>query len=502
MKKIVTIFIFFIFCVCETVYASNETDKISNSNKIFYTIKNDDCLWVFDDNDKEFLSAEKILDDVVSVSRGYAITIDNTLWDCTGEQPVKIADTVKSISVGYNHVLIVKQDNTLWGYGNNADGKLGLSEDLYETPVKIMNNVEKAEAGSDHSIVLKTDGSVWTFGSNLYGQLGYGDIRSSSIPHKIMENMMDIVAGTSATFAIDINNDLFMCGTMFGNADGNDLDRLIHKTPIKLMESVKDISVDYKRSLVLKTDDTLWQYAFSDWNDDVGIVYISDDVNSIGEWTENGNKKLVLKNNGELYMYQLEVGGHTFEKVTEGVKLPIENYYNNQKNFTDILSKSEEEQKAITSLTKAGIINGVSETEFSPDKSMTRAEIAALLLRMTAEEGGTGNGGFYDVSSDDWYCGVASKSAELGIVKGFEDNTFRGEDTISKLQFVSLVSRTLEKERDYEYKTNDNLSVPDWAKEDVSLAISAGLISENENLDGDITRSEAAVILYKLYDLI
>lgn len=518
MKKIVTFFIFFVFCIYGTVHATNETNTISNAYNIFYSIKNDGSLWSFEYENNELSNLKKVFEDAIFVSKEFVIKSDNTLWRCEDEtEPIKIMDDVKYVSVGAGHTLIVKNDNTLWGLGYNEYGQLGQGEIkrtddyfkyeycepyFYEEPVKIMNNVEKAEAGSSHSVVLKTDGSVWTFGDNLYGQLGYEHKKINPMPCKILENMEDIVAGTSATFAIDINNDLFMCGTMFGNAIGGDLDKIVQKTPIKLIEDVKDISVDYKRSLVLKTDNSLWQYAFSEGSDDVGIIHITDDVNSIGEWTENGSKKAVLKNNGELYMYHLEVGGVQFTKIMDDIKLPEEKTVLNTKEFTDISNKSEEEQKAINSLTKAGIIKGISETEFSPDKSMTRSEIAALLLRMTAEEESAGNGGFYDVSSDDWYCGVASKSAELGIVKGFEDNTFRGDDTISKLQFVSLVSRTLEKERDLEYKINNNLSVPDWAKEDISLAISAGIISENENLDGDITRSEAAVILYKLYDLI
>lgn len=518
MKKIVTIFIFFVFCIYGTVYASYETKTISNAYSIFYSIKNDGSLWSFEYENNELSNLKKVFEDAIFVSKEFVIKSDNTLWHCEDEtEPIKIMDDVKYVSVGAGHTLIVKNDNTLWGLGYNEYGQLGQGEIkrtddyfkyeycepyFYEEPVKIMNNVEKAEAGSSHSVVLKTDGSVWTFGDNLYGQLGYKHDGINPMPCKILENMEDIVAGTSATFAIDINNDLFMCGTMFGNAIGGDLDKIVQKTPIKLIEDVKDISVDYKRSLVLKTDNSLWQYAFSEGSDDVGIIHITDDVNSIGEWTENGSKKAVLKNNGELYMYHLEVGGVHFTKIMDDIKLPEEKTVLNTKEFTDISNKSEEEQKAINSLTKAGIIKGISETKFSPDKFMTRSEIAALLLRMTAEEESAGNGGFYDVSSDDWYCGVASKSAELGIVKGFEDNTFRGEDTISKLQFASLVSRTLEKERDLEYKINNNLSVPDWAKEDISLVISAGIISENENLDGDITRSEAAVILYKLYDLI
>ncbi len=537
MKKIVTIFIFFVFCIYGTVYASNETKTISNAYSIFYSIKNDGSLWSFEYENNELSNLKKVFEDAIFVSKEFVIKSDNTLWHCEDEtEPIKIMDDVKYVSVGAGHTLIVKNDNTLWGLGYNEHGQLGQGEIkrtddyfkyeycepyFYEEPVKIMNNVEKAEAGSSHSVVLKTDGSVWTFGSNSYGELGCGNhVKYSNRPVKIMDNIVSVFAGESSSFAIDKNNTMYRWGSNYGNGVGLKDSEIVY-TPIEYVENAKSINSHWGFNLVLKQDNSLWIVGDSKKESTgytcypTGIDFkdlplkLLDNVNCMTEWSDSLNHNtLILSNSGEVFQFNLTEGEekHTpkFEltKIIDDIKLQEEKTVLNTKEFTDISNKSEEEQKAINSLTKAGIIKGISETEFSPDKSMTRSEIAALLLRMTAEEESAGNGGFYDVSSDDWYCGVASKSAELGIVKGFEDNTFRGDDTISKLQFVSLVSRTLEKERDLEYRINDNLSVPDWAKEDISLAISAGIISENENLDGDITRSEAAVILYKLYDLI
>ena len=506
-----------IICNITCAYAANSNSTISTAESIFYFIKSDNSLWQFEIKE-DTIQYEKLLDDVVFVSREYAIKSDSTLWDCaTYTNPLKIMDDIKSVSSSYKHTLIIKTDNTLWGLGYNEYGQLGQGDIIkttddyfkyeycepyfYEEPVKIMNNVSDAKAGGNHSVVLKTDGSMYTFGGGSYGQLGYGNpLRLSNEQRAVMRNVERIEAGSSSSFAFKEDGTVWWCGTLFEeHIDSEELD---HYAFENFYDDVRDISVRYRIAFVLKEDDSLWKYVFSGEGKEARKEKILDDVNCISTESINECNVLILKNNGELFFYEYVDGNHILEKISDNVKIPQERVIAPERNFIDISNKSEEEQKAINSLTKAGIINGVSETEFLPDKTMTRAEIAALLLRMTAEEESEGNGGFYDVSSDDWYCGVASKSAELGIVKGFEDNTFRGEDTISKLQFVSLVSRTLEKERGWEYKTNDNLSVPDWAKEDISLAISEGIISENENLDGDITRSEAAVILYKLYDLI
>ncbi|MCD8181465.1 MAG: S-layer homology domain-containing protein, partial [Firmicutes bacterium] len=167
--------------------------------------------------------------------------------------------------------------------------------------------------------------------------------------------------------------------------------------------------------------------------------------------------------------------------------------------------KSDEAQKAVNALTRAGIIRGVSDTEFAPDAAVTRAEAAALLLRMTAQSDADGNGGFSDVTEDMWYYDTAGASKKYGIISGFEDNTFRGDDRISKVQLISLAARALKNERNVTASETENTyDAPEWAAEEIALALNSGLITENDlsDLNTPISRADAAVILYRLYDRI
>jgi hypothetical protein len=246
-------------------------------------------------------------------------------------------------------------------------------------------------------------------------------------------------------------------------------------------------------------------------------IKIMDDVNSISEWTfMNDNTALILNNSGELFEFSLTHidDGDTYKpqysisKITDDVKLadPIERKEQTIY-FKDISDKTTEEQKAINSLCKAGITEGTNETTFSPDKEVTRAETAALLLRMSAVPETDGDG-FSDVTADNWYYGTASTSKKYGIVKGYEDNTFRGDENVSALQFISLNARVLKNERNVEAKNTVDVpyNIPEWYRNDIRIALKEGLITEEE-LDGflnngSITRAEAAVILYRLYDRI
>lgn len=510
------------------IQMSAEAETIAGS-KYFINTDGDLCgIEVTTEN--EFKAIHSILNDIVFVDKdGYAIDDNGTLWSWTeiSQQPVHIMDNVVSVSSGYNHTLIVKKDNTLWGYGANDDCQLGENTaDKIDTPIKIMNNVKKAVAGDCHSVILKTDGSVLTLGSNAYGQLGCGDdIKTSDRALKVMTNAKDIFAGETASFAIDDNNVLWRWGTNYGNGVGLKKDE-IQFIPIKYIRDAKSVDSHWGFNLVLKEDNTLWLYGE---NEGTNIGYtcyptginlvdlpmeLMNGVNSISGWNSlNSHESLILKNDGELFKFDLIEGNikHTpeykIEKLVDNVKISSKPEELALHKFNDIFSKPEEMQNAINALSKSGIIYGTSDTEFSPDKPITRAEIIGLLLRMTAKSEESGNGGFVDVTADKWYYHIAGASKKYEIVSGFEDNTFRGDEVTSKVQLVSLVARVLRNEKDIDIKedVHDILDIPDWAEKDVAIAQQEELIYSQEELtnpNDPITRGEAAIILYRLYNII
>lgn len=184
---------------------------------------------------------------------------------------------------------------------------------------------------------------------------------------------------------------------------------------------------------------------------------------------------------------------------------------NNEKDFEDIKHLSKEMQESIKILAAKGIIEGTSEKEFSPEDSISRAEVAALLLRVLSQVDPNADGGFTDVKKSDWFYGTAGSAKAYGMILGFEDNTFRGNLTIAKDQILAIASRVLQREMKYitpekpeEWLTfEDASSIADWAEKDIALTTMANIITRTADntihAEENMTRGDAALIIMRLF---
>ncbi len=82
-----------------------------------------------------------------------------------------------AIAPGYRHALVLMEDGTVRAFGNNDDGQLGDgTTESRDAPVVVqgLTDVVKLMGGFMHSVALKRDGTVWVWGRNSYGNLGTG----------------------------------------------------------------------------------------------------------------------------------------------------------------------------------------------------------------------------------------------------------------------------------------------------------------------------------------
>ncbi|MDN3692353.1 hypothetical protein QWZ06_08785 [Chryseobacterium tructae] len=114
----------------------------------------------------------------------------------------------QSVSGGYSHSVGIKKDGTLWAWGRNEYGQLGIGYvDSQSTPKQIgtANSWKKASAGHYHSAAIKADGTLWTWGGNNYGQLGSGVGFMQVTPMQIgaATDWVDVASGDSYVIALN-----------------------------------------------------------------------------------------------------------------------------------------------------------------------------------------------------------------------------------------------------------------------------------------------------------
>ena len=106
--------------------------------------------------------------------------------------PVSSLSGITAIAAGAGHVLALKNDSTIWAWGENASGQLGNGttnntsvNSSIPGPVSYLTDVIAIAAGFTHSLVLKNDRTLWGWGDNSAGQLGNGTSNDSDVPIQI-----------------------------------------------------------------------------------------------------------------------------------------------------------------------------------------------------------------------------------------------------------------------------------------------------------------------------
>lgn len=168
-------------------------------------------------------------------------------------------------------------------------------------------------------------------------------------------------------------------------------------------------------------------------------------------------------------------------------------------------------KEEISIMASEGIIKGKSEDIFDPNGKITRAEFSALISRvLMLNEDSDGILPFKDVKKDEWYYGSVLAIFESGLIDGKSETSFDPKGNITREEMTKIMGQMLinysfekgDLEVLSEFKDADKIS--DWAKEGAATSVHYKLVkgdNGNFNPKGDTTRAEAAVILYRLYEL-
>lgn len=134
-----------------------------------------------------------------------------------------------------------------------------------------------------------------------------------------------------------------------------------------------------------------------------------------------------------------EVATIFFRLLTDETR---ESYWSQSSGFTDVASGAWY-NNAVSTLTRAGILDGYEDGSFRPNASITRAEFTKIAVSFFKHVGGASSNPFNDVPDSAWYAEFVKAAAELGLIDGYEDGTFRPNAPITRAEDCTIVNRTL-----------------------------------------------------------
>lgn len=237
---------------------------------------------------------------------------------------VDISD-VKAIAVSNTFMLALKNDGTVWGWGVDLGGSLGKGYlTKIWTPMQIngIDNVVKIATGaSGQCFAIKNDGTVWAWGTNEFGELGLGnttDERASIMPTQVnISNVKDITCCYGVTFILKNDGTVWASGDgeygLMGNGGYNGSTTFI-QVPIT---NVISIGSGYAHVLAVKDDGTIW--AWGNNNDyEVGSFSNSysqprpikvEGIDHVVAVSGGYQHSLALKNDGTVWVWGLNTNG-------------------------------------------------------------------------------------------------------------------------------------------------------------------------------------------------
>jgi hypothetical protein len=170
-------------------------------------------------------------------------------------------------------------------------------------------------------------------------------------------------------------------------------------------------------------------------------------------------------------------------------------------------------EAAINNMGSRMVVSGVGANAFEPDRSITRAEFATIIVKALGLMPGIGENTFSDVGASDWYCSFTEAAGLYNLISGYPDGTFGPNDPITREQAMVILYRAMALTG-----LNTSLTSTDvdalldgfsdaeksavYAREGIAACIEAGIVMGKDNNkiapQEDITRAEVAVIIERL----
>jgi alpha-tubulin suppressor-like RCC1 family protein len=235
----------------QTISGGNNWKNVSLGTIHSAAIKSDGTLWIWGSGGVGALGTN----DTISRSSPVQTISGGTNW--------------KGVSLGANTSAAIKTDGTLWLWGSGGNGQLGTgNRTSVSSPVQTIsggNNWKSISlsTGTPHAVAIKTDGTLWSWGRNADGQVGVSGTTEQLFPTQTIaggNNWKFASAGCYSSAAIKTDGTLWLWGTgdngRLGNNSLSDVSSAVQT--VAGGNNWRSVSTFVRHTAAIKTDGTLW----------------------------------------------------------------------------------------------------------------------------------------------------------------------------------------------------------------------------------------------------
>ena len=182
--------------------------------------------------------------------------------------PVGGLPGVTAVATGAYHVLALTADGTVWAWGENQYGQLGLgtSGSAVTTPTQVpwLSGITALATGPTayHSLAIASDGTVWAWGDNFFGQLGDGTTTNRAAPVQVPGLSGVVAAAVGSDFSLVVKADGSVWG--WGYNGNNQLGPNPYQpaTPVQVpgISGATAVAAGDSHALALRADGTVWSW--------------------------------------------------------------------------------------------------------------------------------------------------------------------------------------------------------------------------------------------------
>lgn len=348
--------------------------EVKSKGNSTYVLKNDGTVWTAGrnrnhalgqnlaaDSSRKFskIAIPALVDELYSGHEfGVALTEEDVLWFWGNNKEFEGGNNSDSesfplptstmpdqkwieLATGAMHVMAIKEDGTLWGWGSDVTGQLGDADPMLQqkpNPVQIGSDTDwdKLSAGYWQTLAIKKDGSLWGWGDNKMGQLGLGDGSPMVVtsPTRIGEDSdwSDVHIGSHHVLAIKKDGSLWSWGNNLGKQVNESASMSVNSPYCMSTEKWSEIAGGLEHSLAIKEDGSLWAVGSNRYGqlgvDISGNTGTLQRVGQATDWVEvaaGAYHSMAINSKGELYTFGRNDHGQLgLDLADESVSVPTQ----------------------------------------------------------------------------------------------------------------------------------------------------------------------------------